>query len=132
MFFYELLWPLVAACIWQRQTAGQHVLYFEDNEGARFSLLGAFSGNFAASLFLATFWGASAALDTNIWVERVESASNPADCLTKATPRDHLRGATWDSPKAAQPLLDMLISSLQSSSFPEWQRITDVYQLRHQ
>ena len=100
IYYLELLWPAAAAVVWKQELANSSALFFEDNEGAKFNLLRAFSKDFTSSLFLAVFWGAAAAQKSRPWIDRVASGDNPADCLTKPKLcKAHLSGAMHISPK---------------------------------
>ena len=119
--------PIVAAYVWQDHMLNSYSVYYEDNDGARFNLMGGFTSDYAASLLLAVFWGAAAVHKSRPWINRVASADNPADCLTKAgLPRGHLRGAVWEDADL-QPLWQMLQSSLHSEEFPAWSAFASVF-----
>ena len=127
IYYYELLWPAVAAYAWREVLSESYVMYYEDSEGAKFNLLGGFSSDFAASVLLAFFWGAAAAHRSRPWISRVASADNPADCLTKASlPRDHLRGAICTSTDFG-PFWVLLQSCLRDSTFPAWSALAELY-----
>ena len=57
IYFYELLWPVLAAYIWKDLLGKAYPVYYEDNTAAQHNLLNGFSSCFAPSLFLALFWG---------------------------------------------------------------------------
>ena len=94
--------------------------YYEDNEGARFNLMGGFSGDAATSLLLALFWGSAAVHQSRPWIARVASGDSPADCLTKiGLPRGHLHGAVSDN-AVTQAFWDIIIPCMRTASFPDW------------
>ena len=109
IYYYELLWPVLASFIWSPHFVNTYNVFYEDNMGAQFSLLSGFSSNFAASLFLALFWGA-AAQTSRPWIDRLSSGDNPADCLTKpGQPMQHLDGAIFEDDRRFEPIWELLI-----------------------
>jgi hypothetical protein len=105
IYLYELLWPVLATFIWRNEFGGAYPVFYEDNESAQFSLLRGFSNRLAPSLFLACFWGASAAQCSRPWISRVASGDNPADALTKpGVPAGHLDGAVLEDDRSFDQL----------------------------
>ena len=111
---------------------GAHVVFYGDNEGAKFRLLGGFSSDRNAALLLSLFWGAAAVHRSRPWITRVASQDNPADCLTKpGLSRDHLADARFDCVDLA-PVWDIIILNLRRGSFPEFLEIADLFKSRYQ
>ena len=79
----ELLWAVLAAILWGSLLRGAHVMLFEDNESARGGLRKGMSRHVDINALLASFWGLAALGKVGYWTDRVASADNPADCLTK-------------------------------------------------
>ena len=127
IYYYELLWPAVAAFVWKEHLGHSFRVFYEDNEGAKFSLLKGFSSDFAASLVLAMFWGAAALQRSRPWTTRIASGDNPADCLTKdCLDRSHLSGAIWEECDLA-PFWDSLVSLLVKKRFPRWSQLSELF-----
>ena len=107
-------------------------MFYEDNEGARHKLMDGFSGDGAAALLLGAFWGASAIQRSRPWIDRVCSADNPADCLTKpGCSRAHLAGAIWEDADL-QPLWHFLIEAFSKGGFPPWGSFEELFAPRLQ
>ena len=127
IFYYEMLWPVVAAYVWKGRLEGSHPVFYEDNEAAKFALLRGFSSDFAASALLALFWGAAATQLSRPWLTRVATGDNPADCLTKSgLARNHLADAVWESCDL-EPFWDRLTDLLMKEQFPRWRHISVLF-----
>ena len=128
IYFFELLWPCAAAFVWRDELSGGRSVFYDDNEGARHSLLGGFSSSFAPSLILALFWGAAAVQRSSPWIARVSSGSNPADALTKpGMPREHFAGAQFEPCTCLDDFWIFLLRHLRASSFPDWSGFASVF-----
>ena len=113
IYFYELLWPLLAVFVRRDLLANAYSIFHEDNTAAQNNLLNGVSNSFAPSLFLALFWGASAAQTSHPWIARVVSDDNPADCLTKpGLPAGHLDEAIKENPSQFDKLWNLLLKHL--------------------
>lgn len=121
IYYYELLWPVVACFIWRRELRSSYSIFYEDNEGAKFNLLSGFSSDWYSSLLLALFWGSSAVQVSRPWVARVASADNPADCLTKpGLDRSHLVSASATDASDIEEFWNFLFELLKGRHFPDW------------
>ena len=121
IYFYELLLAAAAVFIWQDVLLGSAPVFYSDNEEATYSLLNGFASQFAPSLVLAVFWGASALHRSRPWVARVSSGANPADALTRPDlPRSHLAGGQVVPASHFTDFWSLMHSHLRSQSFPDW------------
>jgi len=84
-----LLWPVLAALLWQPYLHGRHVIYFEDNEGAKFGLFKGFSKHWDINAILAVFWTGVTISESAPWFERIASEDNPA---AQSTIQEHCAG----------------------------------------
>jgi hypothetical protein len=75
----ELLPALLAVSTWAARMQGRRIILFVDNDGARGSLIKGSSTSLPSALIVGQFWSEAAAAEMYIWVDRVPSASNPAD-----------------------------------------------------
>ena len=128
IYYYEVLWAVAATFVWRAHTQDAHPIYFEDNTGAQASLLRGFSNDFAASLFLAGFWGAAAGQSSRPWVARVASDDNPADCLTKGgLDSRHLQSAIMEEPAKFDDFWSLIVGCLKDSEFPQWDHFNTLF-----
>ena len=67
---------------------GRRVIYFVDNEAARFSLLKGTSGKESMQQLTASFHSVDLAFPSIAWVERIPSESNPADAPSRGRSRE--------------------------------------------
>jgi len=80
---------------------------FVDNDAARHALAKGYSGNLAANTIVSAFWATAAAHASSPWFERVSSAANIADAISRGVFDDAARlgwrrlhldlGATWQA-----------------------------------
>jgi len=75
----ELLPALVALRVWGREVAKKQLLIFVDNDGARGALIKGSSGSLPSAKIVHKFWARVGELGCFPWVDRVHTASNPAD-----------------------------------------------------
>ena len=75
----ELLPALLSLCTWAARMRGRRIILFVDNDGARGSLIKGSSTSLPSAQIVGQFWSEAAASEMYIWVDRVPSASNPAD-----------------------------------------------------
>ena len=121
IYYYELLWPVLAVFIWRHLLRDAYLVVYDDNEGAKFNLLRGFSNKFASALALAFFWGAAAVHRSRPWIARVASADNPADCLTKpGLSCRHLAGAAMVPSSELDEFWDFFLPCLEDERFPTW------------
>ena len=67
----------------KQRLAGRRVIYFIDNEAAKFSLLKGTSGKVSMQQLTATFHAVDLAFPPIAWVERIPSESNPSDAPSR-------------------------------------------------
>ena len=67
---------------------GRRVIYFVDNEAARFSLLKGTSGKESMQQLTASFHSVDLSFPSIAWVERIPSESNPADAPSRGRSRE--------------------------------------------
>ena len=128
IYYYEVMWAVAATFIWRTHMHEAHPIFFEDNKGAQASLLRGFSGDFAASLLLAVFWGAAAVQSSRPWAARVASGDKPADCLTKAgLDSSHLRDTIMEDPRDFDMFWTLLLESLRTNRFPQWEALSALF-----
>lgn len=90
----EMLWVFLALCVWRRTLRSGCVTAFEDNSGAERGIIRGMSKHEDLNCLLALIWGTAAQASLQLWADRVASADNPADCLTKSgLDRSHLQDA---------------------------------------
>ena len=107
---------------------GSRLVFFEDNEGTKSRLISGFTGDRAAAVLLALFWGAAAAQRSWPWSARVCSNDNPADCLTKdGLPQDHLPDGVWKECDLS-PSLDAIVKALRADFFRSFADVRELFQ----
>ena len=75
----ELLAAPLALATWRQRLERRDILLFIDNEGACANLVKGFSPQTDSSAIVGQFWLMACSLELNIYVDRVESKSNPSD-----------------------------------------------------
>ena len=75
----ELLAAPLALATWRQRLERRDILLFIDNEGACANLVKGFSSQADSSAIVGQFWLMACSLELNIYVDRVESKSNPSD-----------------------------------------------------
>ena len=93
IFFAEIFPVVVAKATWREVIRGRRVLYFLDNEGARFTFIRSYSAQVNATSLLLQ----SARLDVESralgWYSRGPSKSNPSDAASVCTAGCRIEGA---------------------------------------
>ena len=79
----ELLAVLVLLLTCEDLLRNADLLLFEDSEAALHNVLSGAAADADSTHIVAAIWQAAANLDCRLWVARVASASNPADCLSR-------------------------------------------------
>ena len=79
----ELLPAVLARRVWKDKLRGRLVVYFVDNEAARFALIKGSSPTTDSAWLTGEFWRAEAESGAFSWFERVPSPSNPADAPSR-------------------------------------------------
>ena len=96
----ELLAAPLALATWRDRLSRRDVLLFIDNEGACANLVKGFSPQADSSAIVGQFWLMACSLELNVYVDRVESKSNPSDgpsrleCSTLIS-----MGSKWTAPQ---------------------------------
>ena len=67
----------------KERLAGRRVIYFIDNEAARFSLLKGTSGKESMQQLTAAFHAVDLSFPSVAWAERIPSKSNPSDAASR-------------------------------------------------
>ena len=75
----ELLPVWLAKLVWSRHLAGRKVIYFIDNNSARFAMIRGTSPNSASARIVEQAWSLDASLGSSSWYARVPSPSNCSD-----------------------------------------------------
>ena len=103
IFFAEIFPVVVAKATWREVIRGRRVLYFLDNEGARFTFIRSYSAQVNATALLMH----SARLDVESralgWYSRVPSKSNPSDAASR------LEFKSYSDCKRVHPLYEALL-----------------------
>ena len=79
----EILPVVLAQELWGRRFRDRRVLIFIDNDAARHALIRGGSPSGPSALMVDAFWTAEAELGAFSWIERVPSASIPADAPSR-------------------------------------------------
>ena len=103
------------------------VLAFDDNNGARFSAIRAMSKHYDINALLSFFWVSATQLSCQIWMDRVSSRDNPADCLTKdGLDASHLSDAHDDTDSVDWVrTFSILEQVLRARSVPSWDLVRE-------
>ena len=83
VFQAELLPVAVAAAIWREALLDRDVIFFLDNEAARFSLVKGYTPISSAAKLLGEAWLCLSGCGASAWIARVPSGSNPADAPSR-------------------------------------------------
>jgi hypothetical protein len=74
------LWPVfIALVLWKQMLKNSDVVFYIDNDSARFGLIKAYSPSVQSNLIISAFVNLELSLRVNSWFSRVPSFSNPAD-----------------------------------------------------
>ena len=87
---YEAAAAVVAVHTFAPYIAASDVFFFVDNTGAQAALTHGVGGADDVNAIASAFWTQAAAEDLGIWVERVDSESNPADLPSRGLHCDFL------------------------------------------
>ncbi len=88
----ELVPCLAAKVAWRKRMRNRLVMYYIDNEAAKFSLIKGTSPTRDSAWLVNEFWKREAAQESYSWFERVPSASNCADDPSRGEWKVRLRG----------------------------------------
>jgi hypothetical protein len=123
----ELLWVIIAVIIWHDVLHDAYLVAYDDNEAARGGIVRGMSSHWDLNVLLAILWGSAAELRCKLWAERVASADNPADCLTKpGLDKSHLQRAIDISGLVDwPPLFAQLQSILAKRTLPRWHEVVE-------
>ena len=83
---YEAIATVVALYTFAPYVEGSDLWLFVDNTGAQAAITKGVGGEDDVNAIASAFWTQAAAEDLGIWVERVDSESNPADVPSRDTP----------------------------------------------
>ena len=75
----ELLAIVAAKKVWRSVLRGRRILLFVDNDAARYGMMKGYSPSKASAWLLTELAPLDMELGCAVWVDRVASASNPAD-----------------------------------------------------
>ena len=74
------LWPVfIALILWGQKLQKSDVVFYIDNDSARFGMIKAYSPSVQSNLIISAFVNLELSLKVNSWFSRVPSFSNPAD-----------------------------------------------------
>ncbi len=74
---------MIALELWAERLRGRRVILFVDNDAAKECLIKGTTKSKASAKLVANFWCKASEAELFIWVERVASASNPADAPSR-------------------------------------------------
>ena len=99
----ELLAAVLALDTWQRRLAEASVLLFIDNDSAAANLVKGYSAKSDSAAIVGQFWLLAAHLQLSVYIDRVESKSNPSDGPSRLDFQFmHEMGASWTDPSTGQ------------------------------
>ena len=88
----EIFPCLAAREVWKKKLKGRLLMSYTDNEAARYALIKGTSPTYESAWLVQHFWGKEVELETFSWTQRVPSAANCADNLSRGIPEAELDG----------------------------------------
>ena len=102
----ELLATVLALSTWSRTLQERHVILFVDNDSAASGLVKGYSPQLDSGAIIGQFWLSVAEQKLSVYIDRVESKSNPSDGPSRLDyTLMHEWGASWTTPN-----FDLLVS----------------------
>ena len=102
----ELLATVLAVSTWGPLLQERYVILFVDNDSAASGLVKGYSPQLDSGAIIGQFWLSVAKLKSNLYIDRVESKSNPSDGPSRLEfSLMHQWGARWTTPN-----FDLLVS----------------------
>ena len=102
----ELLATVLPLSTWPELVRNKHILLFVDNDSAASGLVKGYSPQLDSGAIIGQFWLSAADCKISVYVDRVESKSNPADGPSRLDfSLMHEWGAHWTTPN-----IDLLVS----------------------
>ena len=129
-----VLWPVLAALLWQPYLHGMHTIFGKDDEVVIFGLFKGFSKHWDINAILAVFWTGVSISESAPWFERIASEDNPADALTKpGLSMEHLNGTIDDSGALRWDCVFKALGDLVGKqTLPAWPAAASFYAARFQ
>jgi hypothetical protein len=100
---YELIAPLVALATWGPRLRGRVVVFWVDNTWAQNAMVKGWDRAEDMCHLVGHFWLSCARSRISPWVQRVPSAQNPADPVSRGR-REWARGQGWREVEPASPV----------------------------
>ena len=98
IFALELYSVVAALFVIARSLEGKNLVFLVDNDAASQALINGASNRDLANRLIGVFWLLAGEFSLNIWLERVASASNPADAPSRGNPPEMACRATQKLP----------------------------------
>eukprot|EP00971_Amphidinium_carterae_P232984 4624021-Amphidinium_carterae.1 len=84
----ELFGAVLGLLAFREELANADVLHFVDNDSATSALIKGYSGKLDSARLVGMYWMLAALYRINVFIDRVESKSNPADAPSRGCSAD--------------------------------------------